>query len=622
MRYIFRQCVMCITLATLCVQASTVDELMDEFSEKNALSQSTIDKNKGHLLLYTRDTLERMHAKTLKDVLKTIPITQYNENRYGLPDPLSAGGVSPYSSNFIRVYVDGVEITQGWMGSGLIQYGDINIDFADHIEFYAIPPSFDTAIEPAYMTIFIYSKVPERDSGGQLSLIGGNRGSNTQTISYGDKEDTLSYMVNLSHSKMKRGKVENGTETPLSRDFDRTQIFSYVKGENQVAHLQLISKKSDTLAGLSFDATPLLSEMDNLNLHLDYGVDLSEHWKAQFAYDYLKTDLRQEDDIPLFIAGGLFTKTLFTTTKNSTYSGELTYKNTIGKHHIALGTKGRVKQLDSLVVKNLGEVPLAFDSESILSAFVQDQYELSDNELITLGLKYSHVYRNGGVSDDDLTQIRLGYLYNNETWSYKTYLFRNMFTIDPFSRYFSTIPNQAFDPQVTVGVTQELAYHSEKNDARLMLFFLKEENNLIDIENINKSTSLVSVVNYDYKIDADTKFNSQFSYVRYFDLRDFGNVNAYNVYVMLSNQYEDLSFYNGIVWDYNSIEEKNYYEWTSSVSWDINEDLTFTLKGENLFNKAKTYSIFRINPQTGSMMQPLSVTPIEQRVTIEVEYLF
>ncbi len=39
-------------------------------------------------------------------------------------------------SNFIRLYVDGVEITQGWMGSGVVLYGDVNIDFVDHIEFY------------------------------------------------------------------------------------------------------------------------------------------------------------------------------------------------------------------------------------------------------------------------------------------------------------------------------------------------------------------------------------------------------------------------------------------------------------------------------------------------------
>ena len=622
MKYFFKQCVGAVMLTTLFLQASSVEELMDEFSQKNALSQSTIDKNKGHLLLYTRDILERMHAKTLKDVLKTIPITQYNENRYGLPDPLSSGGISPYSSNFVRVYVDGVEITQGWMGSGLIQYGDINIDFADHIELYAIPPSFDTAVEPAYMTIFIYSKDPERDSGGKVSLIQDHRGGNTQTLGYGDKEDGVSYMVNLSHSKVKRGKVSNGTDRPLSRDFDRTQIFSYVKTQNQIFHFQLINKKSDTLAGLSYDATPLVSEMDNLNVHLDYGIDLSEHWNAKIAYDYLNTDLRQEDDIPLLIAGGLFTKTLYTTTKNSTYSAELTYQNVFGKHHLALGTKGRLKRLDSLRVKDLGEVLPAFHDEGILSAFVQDQYELSENELITLGIKYSYVTRNNTFDDDNLMQVRLGYLYNNDTWSYKAYIFRNMFSIDPFSRYFYRDPKQSFDPQITVGITQEIAYHNEKNDARFMIFFIKEKNNLIDLENIDKSTSLVTVMNYDYKIDTDTKLNTQFSYVHYFDLGNFGNVNAYSSYVMLSNQYDDISFYNGVVWNQDSIRSTNYFEWTSSISWDVTEDWTFTLKGENLFDKAQPYSIFRINPQTGSMIQPLSVSPIEQRISIEVEYLF
>ncbi|MBA1419556.1 MAG: hypothetical protein FAF03_01515 [Epsilonproteobacteria bacterium] len=91
MQYFFKYSILAIVLSTLFLQASSVEELMDEFSEKNALSQSTIDKNKGHLLLYTRETLERMHAKTLKDVLKTMPITQYKENRYGLPDPLTSG---------------------------------------------------------------------------------------------------------------------------------------------------------------------------------------------------------------------------------------------------------------------------------------------------------------------------------------------------------------------------------------------------------------------------------------------------------------------------------------------------------------------------------------------------
>jgi len=476
--------------------SENIDELMDTFSTKNALSQSTIDKNKGHLLLYTRDKLERMHAKTLKDVLKTLPILSYSENRYGVTDPLNPGAaITPYRSNLIRLYIDGVEITQGWMGSGLIQYGNINIDFVDHIEFYAIPPSFATSVEPAYMTIFIYSKVPERDSGGKLSLIQASRGSNTQTIGYADKKNGESYMINLSHTTENREKVANGTETPLSRDFDRTQLFAYVKNENQFFHLQLLKKKSDTLAGLSYDATPLVSAMDNTNIHMDYGIYFSEHWKAQMAYDYLKTDLKQEDNIPLLIANYLFQNTFNTTTKNSTYSGEVTYNNLLGKHHVSFGLKGRVKKLDSFRIDKVGRIPQAFDTESILSVFAQDQYELSDKELLTLGVKYSNVSRNGGLDDDNLFQVRLGYLYNNDTWSYKAYLFRNMFTIDPFSRNFTINALENFDPQVTVGLTQELAYSDKTNDIRIMMFYLKEKNNLVNVNEIDDTKSFISVFN-------------------------------------------------------------------------------------------------------------------------------
>jgi len=623
MQHFFRKyLVMGIWASITIVNASGIDALIDDFSNKNALSQSTIDKNKGHLVLYTRDKLERMHAKTLKDVFKTIPILQYSENRYGVADPLSPGGISPYSSNAIRLYVDDVEVTQGWMGSGLIQYGDINIDFADHIEMYAIPPSFDTSSETAYMTIFIYSKVPERDSGGQLSLIQASRGSSTQTIGYVNKESDVSYMVNLSHTKENREKVNNGTETPLSRDFKRTQIFSYIKNENQMLHFQLIHKNSDTLAGLSMDATPLVSEMDNTSIHIDYAMQFSEHWKAQLAYDYLDTELKQEDNIPLLIASKLFDKTLNTRTKNTTYSADLTYDNIISDHHIAFGIKGRIKKLDSLYVKNLGFIPSDFDEETILSVFIQDQYALSENELITLGLKYSNVSRNKTFEDDDLLQVRLGYLYNNDTWSYKAYVFRNMFTVDPFARYFVPDVSETLEPQVSMGFTQELAYHYKSHDIRFMTVFMKENNNLININDIEDTTSFISLLNYDYTLDIHNDINMQFAHSYAKDIKNIGDIYSYSGYLMLSSLYDSFSIYNGFVWNYDTYVEKNYLDWTSSISWDMSENLTFTLKGENLLNKAKEYQIFRINPLTGSLKSPLTPSSFDQRISAELEYVF
>jgi len=66
----------------------------------------------------------------------------------------------------------------------------------------------------------------------------------------------------------------------------------------------------------------------------------------------------------------------------------------------------------------------------------------------------------------------------------------------------------------------------------------------------------------------------------------------------------------------------NTFDLTSSVSWNINEDLTLTLKGENLLNKAKKSDLFRIDPIGGSALESLKVSPIDQRIIIELEYLF
>ena len=93
-------------------------------------------------------------------------------------------------------------------------------------------------------------------------------------------------------------------------------------------------------------------------------------------------------------------------------------------------------------------------------------------------------------------------------------------------------------------------------------------------------------------------------------------------YLSFINTYENFDFYNGIVWHRNNLDSQNYFDLTSSVSWNIDEDLTLTLKGENLLNKAKKSDIFRIDPLKGSMIKPLKFSPIDQRIMLELEYLF
>ncbi len=604
------------------IYGNNVENILREYNQKNALSQKTIDENKGHLFLFSREKLEKMHAKTLKDVFKTTPIIYYHENRLALPYPLTSGAFEPYKSNFVRLYIDGVEVTQGWMGSGLMLYGDINIDFVDHIEFYYAVPSFEASVEPAYMTIFLYSKNPKYDNGGKLSLLGGSRGYNSQSFAYGEQTEDFAYMVNLSYTNAKRETIDNGTSKPLSRNFERTQLFSYVKTEDQIFHLQIMKKNTQSLAGMSLDATPLISQIDYLNIHMDYGVELSEYWRAQFSYDWLKTDLAQADDFPLFWPDALGENTLNAVYKNSTYSGELTYKRTMGNNYLSAGIKARYKVLDSF--RNNGKNALfsSFTSEKIATAFFQNQYALSEQELLTVGISHNHIIRNGGVENDSLLQLRLGYIYTSNHWSYKAYIYRAQFALEALSRYLYPIGTEKVEPQTTLAVTHELAYNNDNYKLRFMLLLMQDEDSLIQYGTSNATKYFFSLLDYDYDFDLNNKINFQLNYANYRNIASVDKLEDISGYLSFINSYEKFDFYNGLIWRSNSLDWKNYFDLTSSVSWNIDKDITLTVKGQNLLNKAKKTNLFRVSPTTGALIEPLNISPIDQRITLELEYFF
>jgi iron complex outermembrane receptor protein len=401
-----------------------------------------------------------------------------------------------------------------------------------------------------------------------------------------------------------------------------------------------MKKNTDSLAGMSWNATPLESEIDYLNLHMDYGIDLSEHWHAQFNYDWLKTDMRQADEYvdslftqyygQLVWSDALGSNIFNGEYKNSTYTAELTYKEAIGNHHITAGMKGRYKQLDSFENNGQDALTTPFTCERIGSVFFQDQYALSTQELLTFGISYNHISRNGGVEDDSLLQLRLGYIYTSEHWSYKAYLYRNQFALEPLVRYLDLGKPEDFqiyqnvEPQTTLGITQEIAYSKEKQHIRLLLHTMQDENSLFQdrVNGLGQETKyFTSIFKYDYTFNVDNKMNLQLYYAQYRDIFNLDKLEDISGYLSFANSYENFDFYNGVVWHRNSLNWKNYFDLTTSISWNINEDLTLTLKGDNLLNKAKKTSQYTINPANGAG-GALEISPIDQRIIFEVEYLF
>jgi len=198
--------------------------------------------------------------------------------------------------------------------------------------------------------------------------------------------------------------------------------------------------------------------------------------------------------------------------------------------------------------------------------------------------------------------------------------------LEPLARYAYFNQLEHTETQTSLGITQELAYRDEKQRIRLFLHAMQDEESLFAHEVSGRGGDtkyFTSIFNYDYNFNIGNKVNVQLYYAHYRDLFNIDELKDISGYLSLTNNYEDFDFYNGVVWHRNSIDWENYFDLTSSVSWNVNEDLTMTLKGYNLLDKAKKTRQFTVdNPINPTQIGVLEITPYDQRIMLELEYLF
>ena len=174
-----------------------LDTLLQNYKKESELSNKTKNESAGNLIVYTRDDLERMQVESLKDILKSLRFFAYAENRIAQPDILNQDPIAYYSKS-VRVYLNENELLTAITGSGLILFGDMEMDFIDHVEIYQGFPSFDFGIEPATIVIRLYTKTVEHDEGGRVKATLGTYGANKQNAYYAHSDDEYSYFVYLN----------------------------------------------------------------------------------------------------------------------------------------------------------------------------------------------------------------------------------------------------------------------------------------------------------------------------------------------------------------------------------------------------------------------------------------
>lgn len=604
--------------------------LIKDYTEASELSIKTKNENSGNLIVYTRDDLQRMQALTLKDILKTLRYFSYSQNRLAQADMLNLDAFSNHSKG-IRLYLNEHELLSPIYGSGFSIFGDMELEFIDHIEIYTGFPSFEFGIAPASVVIRLYTKSAGHDEGGKLKLMGGSYGSSLASAYYTDQREDFSYFTYIGQYDNNRESYDHKGSS-LDRDELRTRFYGSLSSQNHSLEVQAVQSDNDAFLG-SINQSPLSTKqvIDN-SLEYKY-ISISTH--SEFMDKSLKvnasfisndSEFDEAFDLPdLSIKGRTYKKK--TEEDSFTLLGEKKWQSK--EHDLSLGLQYRYKYFDiSDESANGITTPFTqvFDTEQVYSLYLQDVYSLNENHRLILSVMGQMYRRNANVDEPNNSQLRLGYIYEDEALTAKTTLSSQSFAAEPYMMIDSRDGNTNLESERYNSLTQELSYAGTSTINNLVLSYARlSEYPLIGSsgrwENSNEdldilTTSYAFTYLYSQKDKLEFQLNYSNSDTAYTEdkaktlsslLRSLNSIGKFDIF----NEFWiiDPAFTSSIRIDYSA-----------GVKYRITKDFSLELKGENIFDRSQN-RVYVLDPKT-NQVSSLRVDVIDPKVWFGLEYLF
>lgn len=151
-----------------------ISDLLALYKEESDLSNITKKEAAGLLDVYTRDDLEKMQVRTLMDVLKTLPDIYAGRNYMNLTT-LTRPTMQHMPSTAVRLYINDHDMTSASAGSSFLIWGNMPVEYIDHIEVYKATSSIEFGNENAIIVIKLYTKSAGRENGGKVRLSADSR---------------------------------------------------------------------------------------------------------------------------------------------------------------------------------------------------------------------------------------------------------------------------------------------------------------------------------------------------------------------------------------------------------------------------------------------------------------
>ena len=626
------------SLLSITLYADNIDNLLGMIQKRSDLSEKTKLANSGVSFVWTRDDLNRMQITNLRQIINTIYPFGYDENRYGLVDPLTYNANQPFLSSTIRLYINNQEITTGLYGSGIFLMGDANIDWVDHVEVYTENPTYEYATESTITLIKLYTKSVAKDEGSMIKVAGGSYGASTLDGYNAGYAHNWSYFVFGLTANDKREK-HYSFATELSRDKKVNSVVATLHKGNTNILLNAFTQDRDGFMGASLDATPEKSKLYANYLHL--GVDSKIHnFSYLFCADFTKTKAEMLDNVtPISSAPyyGLFPiKSAQTNTRSLVITAGIKYKYHKNNNTLLTGLKYRNKRgrWDKSVINGVNMVANGNRRiQNIATAYMENQYALHKNSIVTIGAEYERVANRDTVQNDNLLMYRVGHTYTTDNWTLKTFYAHTLSTLEPYlvkSATFVAHPNSYYKPSQNDTLVEDILYEKKNNKYELILDYTQGKNYYIPLDkgkivNYKKTLKMSGIearwTHFYHNFDK-LFVEGGYRIIRNTPKEYFNILQQYRGMVRNINSFGKFDIFNSLIYDRNNISNKNFYNYSAGVQYNYSNSFTFAIKGINLFDDARTSTYTRINPITFQQEKELHISPIDREIRASAKWVF
>lgn len=591
-----------------------LDSLLNSYDESSKKSLSTLNDKMGHVIIYTQNDLNAMNYKVLLDVLKELPDSNLNTNRFGL-QTLSLSGAKTDVSGFFRLYINDHEVSFAYTQTPSLHWIDLPISSISHIEIYYGEGSFTLGSTNGVRYIRVYTKNGAKDNGNSLESFISNRNYNSISLTHSNLlENGWAYMLHTSnqhsssHIGYKDGAIQN--------DYNKEYLLFNANNENNNIDFGYSKIKKDPFVGYATDLLPDDGKLDSYNffVHTTSYFLNDKSLKASLSYDVTSFKHYEKNTNGLFIPPiinltnmATMPKYLDEELKFKEFNALISKSFSLAEHKLFTAINYKNLKYDTLHrdVINMANQSFSmkkfndFDKENLYSIMFEDDYKLRDDLHLIAEYKYNKYNKSSTILDNDAEHMyRVGGIYlptknlGFKAFYTKSHVAPTFYNVDYIRKTGSKLKTQQYNYYTLEGVFSydkhrfNLDYHKVAIDDFIHY-------TPVGFENVKDTVRADGfIADYEYSISRDSKLslnyyhssvNQQISNSRKGGYAKFNNTNGYLDYyalVIFKNAYKYLD---------SSVDAS--YNLNLGLRYNYSKNLSFSLSGNNLLKKP-TKSIF------------------------------